>query len=249
MSLPTQTPDKKSLRTTLRFPLIALKRYGVIILSILLLLALLGSGVLYWQYRTTRQLLWKTQNPDPAQEATQLVSEVSELMLLPSETPTVATVTDKAALSAQEFFAPAENGDKVLIFTEAKKAILYRPSQKKIVNVAPLITQNSVSTPTPDTKLEPSISLALLNGSTQVGITNVLDDQLVTAFPTLKVTSKSPAQKNDYQGNLVIDLTGKNATLVQDIAQKINGRVGSLPEGENRPTADILLIVGNSSSP
>lgn len=73
------------------------------------------------------------------QEVQELVSKVSKLIVLPEgETPTVATVTDPEKLKDQPFFAKAKNGDKVLIYTKAKKAILYDPVANKIVEVAPV---------------------------------------------------------------------------------------------------------------
>src|SRR3989338_1207282 len=71
-------------------------------------------------------------------EVESLVSEVGKLMELPGDQPTVATVTDVEKLKSQPFFAKSQNGDKVLIFTEAKRAILYRPSSRLIIDVAPV---------------------------------------------------------------------------------------------------------------
>lgn len=72
-------------------------------------------------------------------EVRKLVSEVGKLIELPSgEDPTVATITDIEKLKDQPFFKNAKNGDKVLIYTQAKKAILYDPSAKKIIDVAPV---------------------------------------------------------------------------------------------------------------
>jgi len=44
-------------------------------------------------------------------------------------------VTDANSFSNQAGFENAENGDKVLIYTNAKKAILYRPSINEIIVV------------------------------------------------------------------------------------------------------------------
>lgn len=72
-------------------------------------------------------------------EAEELTAEVGKLIELPKdETPTVATVVDAAKVKNQAFFANAQNGDKVLLFAKAGKAVLYRPSTKKIVEVAPI---------------------------------------------------------------------------------------------------------------
>jgi len=71
-------------------------------------------------------------------EADRLKAEVARLVALPNEEPVIATVTDPSLLTGQTFFATAKAGDKVLIFTESKKAILYDPTAKKILEVAPL---------------------------------------------------------------------------------------------------------------
>ena len=71
-------------------------------------------------------------------KAKRLVDEVGVLILLPDgETPTIATVSDPKALIGQPFFAHTETGDKVLVFSDTKKAILYRPSIHKIIEVMP----------------------------------------------------------------------------------------------------------------
>ncbi len=79
-------------------------------------------------------------NPQQAQqsqeEVNKLVAEVGKLVSLPvGETPTVATVTDISKLKDQPFFQKAKNGDKVLIYSNAKKAILYDPRSKKILDI------------------------------------------------------------------------------------------------------------------
>ncbi len=72
-------------------------------------------------------------------ETTQLIARVASLVSLPEgETPTIATVADVEKLKSQTFFAKAENGDKVLIFSKARKAYLYRPSTNKIVEIGPI---------------------------------------------------------------------------------------------------------------
>lgn len=68
----------------------------------------------------------------------QLVKIVSKLIVLPDETPTIATVSDLDKLKDQEFFVDATIGDKVLIFNNSGKAILYSPQKNIIINVAPL---------------------------------------------------------------------------------------------------------------
>ena len=81
-----------------------------------------------------------------ASEVQKTVAEVAKLIILPQdEAPTVATISDVGKLRGQAFFANAQNGDKVLIYTKAAKAILYDPVQKKIVEMAPLNNGNGSS--------------------------------------------------------------------------------------------------------
>lgn len=78
---------------------------------------------------------------------TELIKEVSEIFELPDEEPTVATVTDPAMLADQEFFAKSQTGDVALIYNNARKAILYRPSLKKVIEVG--VLSNTEQSPTP----------------------------------------------------------------------------------------------------
>ncbi len=82
-----------------------------------------------------------------AGEVQKIVAEVGKLIVLPeSEEPTVATISDVEKLRGQPFFANAQNGDKVLIYTKAQKAILYDPINNIIVEVAPLNSGTSGNT-------------------------------------------------------------------------------------------------------
>ena len=47
----------------------------------------------------------------------------------------LATVSDPELLKNKSFFLSSEKGDRVLIFSKIGKAILYRPSINKIVEV------------------------------------------------------------------------------------------------------------------
>lgn len=88
-------------------------------------------------------------NTESAQQIQQIVDKASKIAILPSETPTLATVEDITKLSDQEFFSDAQNGDKVLMYTTARKAVVYRESENKIVNMGPIaITSDDAITGT-----------------------------------------------------------------------------------------------------
>ena len=68
-----------------------------------------------------------------------IIAAVSKLTTLPQgETPTVVTVANLDPLKDQPIFKNAKVGDTLLIFTKAKKAILYRQSENKIIVSATL---------------------------------------------------------------------------------------------------------------
>lgn len=84
----------------------------------------------------------------PEGELDTLLMALAPITDLPaSETPTLATVTDRSKLSEQAFFAQAENGDKVLLYRDAGRAILYRPSTGKLVNVAAIASEAVAAAP------------------------------------------------------------------------------------------------------
>ena len=116
-------------------------------LLVLLVLAVVVAGVSWSQYQATqKELTDLKKNPQAAaqQETKELGAKVGQLVALPEgEQPTVATVTDRERLKDQPFFAKAQNGDKVLIFTKAKKAYLYSVSMNKILEVAPVNIGNT----------------------------------------------------------------------------------------------------------
>jgi hypothetical protein len=80
-------------------------------------------------------------------DSAQVIRELKQIFpyLLPSEPPTVATVADISKLSGQEFFRNAQNGDKVLVFSVAKVAIIYRRGQRAIINFGPTTSQTAAA--------------------------------------------------------------------------------------------------------
>ncbi len=127
----------------------------IFIISIIAILALGLAGYFFYQLYVLKQ------NPQATtqKETADLVAKVSKLIVLPTgETPTIATVSDPEALKDQVFFAQAQKGDKVLIYAEAKKAILYSVTLNKILEVAPLNIgdKTAKTTPAPVVTPEPT---------------------------------------------------------------------------------------------
>lgn len=180
------------------------------------------------------------------------------LELPTDEEPTLATVTDREKLAEQPFFQKAENGDKVLIYSNSGRAVLYRPyKEKKIIDVTTVnVTKPEPEVPveTPSVAPSPEVSeqssvpaiirVALYNGSIEVGVTNSIESVLRAAVPNAAVVTKETAVKNDYQKTLVIDVSGANGAAALSVASAVGGEVGGLPAGEKAP-ANADVIVGN----
>lgn len=96
----------------------------------ILVIGLLSSSIyFYYQYSSLKEEGGK-------EEIALYLKQLEKMVVLPKgEEPTLATVTDKEKLSGQSFFANAQNGDKMLVFSKSNRAILYRPKEGKIVEM------------------------------------------------------------------------------------------------------------------
>ena len=122
-----QNPEKSSLKSK-----VSLAWVVVVLVSMLL-----GAVVVYGVAKKKPEFLGLPKGAAQIQaEIDLLLAELGKLIALPTdEKPTVATITDVDKLKEQVFFRNAQNGDKVIIYTSARRAILYRPSDKKIIEV------------------------------------------------------------------------------------------------------------------
>lgn len=84
-------------------------------------------------------------NPSQASldESRRLRDAVGKLYALPDEEPVIGKIQDKDKLKDQTFFKNAKNGDDLLIYQEAKLAIIYRASENKLINVGPVSINNT----------------------------------------------------------------------------------------------------------
>lgn len=121
------------------------------LLIVLLLAVATGAAVFFYDsYQKAKiELAELKANPSAAatDENKKTVLEVGKLIVVPSdETPTIATVVDKQKLQDQKFFGKVQNGDKVLIYANAKKVYLYRPTNNKIIEVGTLNVEQAGQT-------------------------------------------------------------------------------------------------------
>ena len=74
-----------------------------------------------------------------------IIERAGKHIILPSETPNITTIEKSSELKSQPFFSGVEDGDKILIYAESARIIIYRPSQNILVNVGPIVddTENN----------------------------------------------------------------------------------------------------------
>jgi hypothetical protein len=228
------------------------KKY-LLIISVLVILALIPSLYFYNQYQSTKDLL---QNPKAQTNAQtkSLVDAVGRLIELPTnEQPRLATVTDVTQLAGQPFFAKAQNGDKVLIYAQLGKAILYRESINKIIEVASVNATAVGAQNTQPTSVSPTLSaqaqsasVMILNGTITSGLAKAAQTKIASNLSNITVLGTGDSINSNYQSTIVVDLTGSKSEVASQLAKLLGGKVGTtIPNGENKPNSDILVIIGS----
>lgn len=206
------------------------KLWPVLNVAVLLLLGAFG-GYFFYKYQNLKS------NPIPADQAAQAevdrtIQKVGRLYgsLPADEKPSVATVKDKEKLKDQPFFDKAENGDITLIYSNAKLAILYRPSTDKIINVSTVSVQSN------------AVTVRIIGDATARAN---LEKTLKANYPNDVTVQGNGDAKTALTGITVVDLTGQKGEAAKKLADGIKGQVGSLPAGEEKPTGvDFLILVG-----
>lgn len=210
----------------------------------LVLLASIGSSVYFYRNWQVEKTKLANSADAGAKEARDLVAKVGKLMELPTgEEPTVARITDPTKLANQPFFAKAKKGDQVIIYANAKLAILYDPEVNKILNVAPVNIGNQ-ATGSAQKQEERPIRIVLYNGTTTTGLTKSYETTLKQKAPNAQIVDRDNAKKRDYEKSMLVDLAGNQAAATQ-LAQALGLEKASLPAGETKPEgADFLIILG-----
>lgn len=222
--------------------------FAVIVTILILVGVLVGGGATY--FLVGRKPM--------ESEVKQIVDKVSRLMELPEdEEPTLATISDKEKLKDQAFFLNAQNGDKVLVYAKAGKAILYRPSTGKIVEVAPLNIESDNKSETklssspspsssPSAKISDEVKVVLYNGTKTAGLTASAAAELKGGKKSIDIVDMVNAGRKDYKESIAVNLTALDSDLVKEIAAIIGATIGSLPKDEKKPNeGDLLIIIGS----
>lgn len=214
------------------------------VLIFLLLVSLAGNallGSLYWQERN--------HNPemDAQAELDMVMAEISKLITLPEgATPVLATVSNAEDLrNRQAFFENAEDGDKLLLYNTAtesanRKAYLYRPSTKQLINVAPINVGGQIQ-PQQD-----EFSIDIRNATLTEGLEDQMEALLSQVFPNATVVAKGEANQ-DYDQSSLIQVNA-SSEVARKVSELFSVELIDLPETEDpNPETDLILILGGSS--
>lgn len=120
-------------------------------LLILFVLLLISSflAVIFYQQSKKLQLDFLKSDKTRTVKLTQqqaLLAELEKKILLPKGNPLIFNVSDLPQLTTQDFFNGSKPSDKLIIFEQNQKAIIYDPTDHKIINVGPFVIQQTQAT-------------------------------------------------------------------------------------------------------
>ena len=219
---------------------ILLSLAGIILIGGLLFFA----GYYYLQYKK----MLASQNVSVQSEIKTLTDKIGKFVDLPTnEEPTMAEVKDTEKLKGQLFFANAQNGDKVLIYSQNRKAILYRPATNKVIEVTSLAekTDNQDTTPasTPNDSA-PADNAQTAPASQDSAPTTPVENQDTQKIPTEE--SVQPKNVFVYNGSKIKGLAAK---LADEISAGVTGAeiAGTGNAVGNYPATIVVDLSGNNA--
>ena len=101
-------------------------------------------------------------------QITTLVKKVSKIMMIPDEKPVIANINQAEELmKEQDFYVGSKNGDYLIVFTGAKKAIIYREDENKIINVGPVVMDQEKPNTTETKEIKETVDKELKSTTTK----------------------------------------------------------------------------------
>jgi hypothetical protein len=259
----SQSPLSQAAPSSKRKRLISPQTSVIIMLTITSAISVTSSIYFYRQYQQTLNLI---QNPQEiaTQEMRSVVGKVGQLIDLPfNESPTLATVKDSQQLQESPFFQKAAVGDKVLIYAEARKAILYRPSTHKIIEIAPVNLNNEqqlsdvsgsdievgtqanpIPQPNTATPAPASASVSIINGTSNDNLTSTAS-QNISAIPGISITETFEEPQRSAQVSQVKVAKPALEQKARELAQRLNAEFAIDESIINFTDTDILIIIGS----
>lgn len=149
-----------------------LKGLLTLLLLVLFLAAVGLAGWSYYNWQGAQKKIKALSSVEGQQEILKkdkedLVARVKKHILLPEgEEPQIYNITDIDSLSKQQpFYIGAHNGDRILIYQNAKQGFVYDPNRDIVVKVGPVYIDNSKQTGTETDKTSSSQNFNLSSPS------------------------------------------------------------------------------------
>lgn len=243
------------------------------IMAVLFVALAIGGSFLLWQNYQLRARASDVEANSEQQELNEeevqvLLNKVAEHIVLPAEEePTIATIVDAEKLSQEQaFYSDVIDGDKVLIYMNAQKAIIYRESEDKLVNVGPIYTNQQANKEQENIdnnqeeildedaneeneevieQSEESLTIEIRNGSRTAGVAGNMQTEL-SVYDEFDVIDIGDAKVKSYEELYLIDLTeGNKEAQLQALADELAVEpIKEIPAGESESEAEVLIIIG-----
>ncbi len=200
------------------------------------------GGFFYFKYQDVNTK-YKEVTISKEDKIKKLVNEIGALYNIPKyedEQPSFPGVEGTAIYTVVEqelenvkksndFYKDAKKDDVLVAYKNANTAILYRPSEKRIIKTgayseASLVKIDTVIQANPDKVKQ-------------------LETQLQQKFGKQINVIPGSASSVSLQKGIVIDLSGKSAEDAKKIAAAIGYEVSSLPSGITAPDGAVFLII------
>jgi hypothetical protein len=192
-------------------------------------LALVFGGFFFYKYQDLNN---KYQNLTMSEEdrIRQTVEKVSKLYNIPSfdqEKPTQYIVSDPEQVKSNEFFKDANKDDILLTYPKADLAILFRPSENRIINVGT------------NSQFAANVEVAVIApAATQ----SEIETKLKSKYSNIVVIKKSEPKTQVTKG-IVVDVSGTESEAAKTVAELLGYTVGTLPAGETAPEGVKLVVI------
>ena len=133
-----------------------------------------------------------------------------------------------------------------MLYSNAKKAILYDPVSKKILDIAPINIGTPSAQASSSAQTAVKYKLALRNGTTTVGLANKIETEIKKANLGVEVLSKDNSSVRTYENTVIVVINNSARSLLKSFESVFkDASVSALPSGEEAPKdADILIILG-----
>jgi hypothetical protein len=138
----------------------------IISILIIIIIVLLGYAVYDKFFATTMP-----EGQLSEKQIKSLVVKVSKLINVPEELPVVATIIKAEELMVeQKFYTGSKDGDYLIVFPTAQKAMIYRKDEDKLINVGPIIVDQPATT-------TPAVNAPKAAATTTVKATSTSDEE------------------------------------------------------------------------